>query len=63
LLTHAGGSASVFVPWAKALAPKLELFGVQLPSAIIQEILGHTSLDETQVYTRVSIGHLKGVHA
>lgn len=30
---------------------------------IIQEILGHTSLESTQVYTQVSIKHLKEVHA
>jgi integrase/recombinase XerD len=29
---------------------------------IIQEILGHASLDATQIYTQVSIGHLKEVH-
>jgi integrase/recombinase XerD len=29
---------------------------------IIQEILGHSSLDATQIYTHVSIGHLKQVH-
>jgi integrase/recombinase XerD len=29
---------------------------------IIQEILGHSSLDATQVYTHVSIAHLKQVH-
>jgi surfactin synthase thioesterase subunit len=29
--THAGGSASAFVPWASALAPEIEVFGVQLP--------------------------------
>lgn len=29
--SHAGGSASSFVPWAKELAPELELCAVQLP--------------------------------
>jgi integrase/recombinase XerD len=29
----------------------------------IQEILGHTSLESTQIYTHVSIRHLKEVHA
>ncbi len=29
--THAGGSASSFVPWAKELAPDIELVAVQLP--------------------------------
>lgn len=29
---------------------------------IIQEILGHASLEATQIYTHVSIGHLKEVH-
>jgi len=29
----------------------------------IQELLGHASLDSTQVYTRVSIADLKEVHA
>ena len=29
---------------------------------VIQALLGHVSLDTTQVYTRVSIGHLKAVH-
>ncbi|MBK8938273.1 MAG: site-specific tyrosine recombinase XerC [Polyangiaceae bacterium] len=30
---------------------------------LIQEILGHASLDSTEVYTRVSIRHLSAVHA
>lgn len=29
---------------------------------VIQEILGHRKLDTTNIYTRVSIGHLKEVH-
>ncbi|MCT8345608.1 recombinase XerD, partial [Photorhabdus kleinii] len=28
----------------------------------IQAILGHASLETTQIYTRVAIGHLKKVH-
>ncbi len=30
---------------------------------LIQEILGHSSLESTQIYTRVSIRHLTAVHA
>ena len=29
---------------------------------LIQEILGHEELSTTEIYTRVSIGHLKAVH-
>jgi integrase/recombinase XerD len=29
----------------------------------VQEMLGHASLNTTQVYTHVSIGRLKAVHA
>jgi integrase/recombinase XerD len=29
---------------------------------IIQEILGHAELSTTEIYTRVSIAHLKAVH-
>ena len=29
---------------------------------IIQEILGHEELSTTEIYTRVSIAHLKAVH-
>jgi integrase/recombinase XerD len=29
---------------------------------VIQEILGHRKLDTTEIYTRVSIKHLKAVH-
>lgn len=30
---------------------------------VIQEMLGHSSLKATQIYTRVSIRHLREVHA
>jgi integrase/recombinase XerD len=29
---------------------------------VIQEILGHAELSTSEIYTRVSIGHLKAVH-
>jgi integrase/recombinase XerD len=29
---------------------------------VIQAMLGHASLDSTQIYTQVSIRHLKAVH-
>ena len=29
---------------------------------VVQELLGHDSLESTQVYTRVTIGDLKEVH-
>jgi len=29
---------------------------------VIQEILGHAEFSTTEIYTRVSIGHLKAVH-
>ena len=29
---------------------------------VIQEILGHEELSTTEIYTRVSIAHLKAVH-
>ncbi|RUL82217.1 tyrosine-type recombinase/integrase, partial [Tautonia sociabilis] len=30
---------------------------------VVQEILGHSSIGTTQIYTRVEIGHLLDVHA
>src|SRR6266576_5801192 len=29
--SHAGGSAMIFRPWQKAMAPEIEVFSVQLP--------------------------------
>jgi integrase/recombinase XerD len=33
------------------------------PVRHIQEMLGHASLESTQIYTRVTINDLKAVHA
>lgn len=70
--THAGGSASAFIPWAKQLAPDVELHAIQLPGrghrfgepqlASIEDLVDEIAIDVEALIDKpyVFFGHSMG---